>query len=105
MERLDLETVKPGDTVTVIKGPTRTCGGGLFGSSPVTDEDRRWNGALLRVTAVDLPFIVVVPMERNRYCDKPNPPEKIDCREYHIASVSAEYVAALAPSTTTEPQE
>ena len=68
--------------------------GGLFGGSPIVTQhkDHSWCGDILKVEAVDLPYIVV----RETY--EKAKPFNIDTRELKLMELSKEYVKAMTKS-------
>ncbi len=68
--------------------------GGLFGSALVATQsrDRSWCGDVLKVEAVDLPYIVVKESYDNAR------PFKIDTREARLMECSKAYIDALKKS-------
>jgi hypothetical protein len=96
---LKTDDIEVGMFVTVCRGPKRdkmvAAPGDPFGFSMVatgeTVEDRSYQGDVLKVLAVDLPFIAA-------QWDTFSHPIKLDTRKFGLRKLSPEYVAAMQRS-------
>ena len=94
---MNLDDLSVGDIITVTQGPERSFAlAGFFGGDPNDkQEDKSYQGDVLQVLAIDLPFIVVVYVGRTMFGKEMK--AHIDTREFKIKRLSKEYVEALYP--------
>jgi len=71
---------------------------GLFGGATTATKhrDRSWCGDVLKVEAVDLPYVVVSHPNQSYYDSN----TKLDTREVKLMELSAEYVKAMSNKRT-----
>lgn len=97
MKKLESDDLQAGQFVTVLawKPQERTTSAGLFGGlQTIKVQDRSFFGDVLRVVAIDRPFVVVQGVSGFVAGRKVS----IDTRECDLALLSDEYVDALAPN-------
>lgn len=93
---LEMDDVIKGMFLTVLRGSvSNRVVRGPMGPIPETKEDSRLNGKILKVIAVDLPFIVVEffygpSIEKTRK-------ESLDVRNIVLGTLTLEYMAAAEP--------
>jgi hypothetical protein len=91
---LDTDDLTVGMLLTVVKGKvTRRTVPTPHGPQVELREDEKYNGKVLRVKAIDLPYIVV---EHYYYKDKTKT-DTLDVGKYALGTVSTEYVKELQP--------
>ncbi len=92
---MKLDDLEVGQYVTVVKGPMRASINIGFNECSTAREDKSYQGRVLRILAVNLPFVAVEQVGIPKTIG--NIRTGIDTRDYELRPLSDEYVYALHP--------